>query len=138
MRPARKAVRFCASALGALAEVFLSERYYPSDSRGTALPAAAASSSAFPCPSCLVTCCPARPSEKVSPWPAAWHCICSQWLGSAGARPPETVRSCAALASGAPGGVLRGSEEADVMLMTNPARTRHAWRTAGEVAMAPG
>ena len=37
MRPTRKAVRFFARALGALAEVLLSERYPPSDICGTAV-----------------------------------------------------------------------------------------------------
>jgi hypothetical protein len=48
MRPTRKAVRFFAKALGALAAVLLSKRYYPSDIRGTAVSDAAASSPTFP------------------------------------------------------------------------------------------
>jgi hypothetical protein len=65
MRPTRKAVRFFARALGALAEVLLSERYYHSDIRRTAVLDSAAQASAFPCPSFIWTCGNTRPYFKV-------------------------------------------------------------------------
>jgi hypothetical protein len=68
--------RLCARAVGAWTTGRRSGRYYPSDSRGTVVPAHAVQARALPCPSLLVTCYHARLSEKALPWPAAWHGLC--------------------------------------------------------------
>ena len=129
-----EALSMCARALGAWAPI-LSGRYYPSDSRGTAIPDAAAQSPALRYPPFLVIRCHARPSEKMQPWPTAWHCICSQRAESVCARAQENVQSCDALASGAQEMVLRSvgalGGRHHAMITVNHARTLHACRTEG-------
>src|SRR5262249_56432082 len=69
--------RLSARAWGAWVKVWLSGRYYPSDSSGTAVPDAAPPSRALPCSSCAKPAAMPARMYKAPPCAAAWHGLCS-------------------------------------------------------------
>jgi hypothetical protein len=85
-----------ARAWGAWVTVWLSGRYYPSDSSGTAVPEAAPPSLALPCSSCAKPAALQARMSKAPSCPAAWHGLCShRCYRGATTRPVSRMASAA-------------------------------------------